>query len=61
MKRLPSIEFTGTAPKWQDQVRDKGCLKHDSLRPQPLYTDWVKQFIRHFGNGYSAGMVLREC
>jgi hypothetical protein len=61
MKRLPSIEFTGTGPKWQDQVRDKRCLKHDSLRTQPLYIDRGKQFIRHFGNGYSAGMVLREC
>ena len=51
MERLPSIEPTGTAPKLLGQVRGKRCLKHDSLRTEPSYTDWIKRFIRHFYKG----------
>lgn len=61
MERLPSIESTGTAPKLLDQVRGKIRLKRDSLRTEPSYTDWIKRFIRHFGKGHSAEIVLREC
>ena len=28
-----------------NQVRDKICLKHYSIRTEQAYTDWVRRFI----------------
>ena len=48
MNQLPSANSTGAAPKLLDQVRGKIRLKHDSLRAELSYTNWIKRFIRHF-------------
>ncbi len=47
-------------PKLLDQVREKIRVKHDSIRTEKAYVDWIKRFILFHGKKHPAQMGMEE-
>jgi hypothetical protein len=47
---------TGSPPKLFDQVRDTLRVKHDSIRIEQSYVDWIKRYILFYGNAVIISM-----
>ena len=47
-------------PKLLDQVVTKMRVKHDSLRTEKTYVDWIKRYIWHFDKQHPKDMGAAE-
>ena len=47
-------------PKLLDQVRDVTRRKHNSIRTEQAYIDWIKRFIIYHGKRHSGEMAEEE-
>lgn len=47
-------------PKLLDQVRGKIRLKHDSIRTEQAYVDWIKRFVLYFDKRHPRDLGAAE-
>ena len=57
---INQIQHQTQPPKLLDQVVAKMHAKHDSLRTQKTYVDWIKRYIWHFDKRHPKDMGAAE-
>src|ERR1035437_1489965 len=60
MTTNPSCVVPASAPRLMEQVRGRIRFKHYSFRTEQTYLDWIRRFIRHFGNRHPNEMGALE-